>query len=97
MTRYRKTIEVEAVRWTGDNRDEVIALVGSLRAKTTFTSHEPPLVQIHMTEWHRMEVPVGDWIVEEPMGDTMALRHVRASEFTAAYEPAASQQSGETS
>ncbi|TYB69691.1 hypothetical protein FXF51_05890 [Nonomuraea sp. PA05] len=87
MARYRKTIEVEAVQWTGDNRDEVLALVGSFRSRTTFTSHEPSLVQIWMTEWHRMEVPVGDWIAEEPMGDTMALRHVWVSEFAAGYQP----------
>lgn len=98
MVRYRKTFEVDAVQWTGDNRDEVIAFVGTFRSRTTFTSHKPPLVCISMNDWQRMEVPVGDWLVEEPVGNTIGIRHVWASEFAAAYKPlAASQQSGEAS
>ncbi|MEU6725546.1 hypothetical protein ABZ917_17705 [Nonomuraea wenchangensis] len=100
MTRYRKTIEVEAVQWTGDNRDEVREFVGTLRSRLTFTDHEPPLAQIRMSDWQVMEVPVGDWLAEEPIGETAHLRHVGASEFAAAYklvEQAAADRTGEAS
>lgn len=86
-TRYRKAVEVTALQWTGTNRDEVLAFVGSFRSKTTFTDHDKPLVQIRMSDWQVMEVPVGDWLVEEPIGGVDHIRHVWASEFAAAYEP----------
>lgn len=97
MARFRKTIEVDAVQWTGENRDEVTAFVGSLRSRLTFTSHEPPLAVIRMSDWQAMEIPVGDWLVEEPIGETVHLRHVWASQFAASYKPIASQQSREAS
>lgn len=86
MPRYRKSIEVDAVQWTGDNRDEVIAFVGTLRSRTTFTTHDKPLVHIRMSDWQVMEVPVGDWLVEEPIGGSTGIRHVWASEFAAGYQ-----------
>lgn len=86
MARYRKSIEVLAVQWTGDNRDEVIAFVGTLRSRLVFTSHEPPLAVLSMSDWQRMEVPVGDWLVEEPIGGSTGIRHVWASEFAAGYQ-----------
>lgn len=92
MARFRKTIEVEAVQWTGDNRDEVIAFVGALRSRLVFTTHATPLACIRMSDWQVMEVPAGDWMVEEPIGGSTGIRHVTAAEFADTY-----QRSGEAS
>lgn len=86
MPRFRKTIEVDAVQWTGDNRDEVIAFVGTLRSKTGFSDDQPPKVRISMG-WMVMVVPAGDWLVAWNEMSEGAIRHIPAAEFADTYEP----------
>lgn len=88
MARFRKVVEVDALQWTGDNRDEVLAFVGTLRSRTTFTDAEPAKVRISMG-WMAMVVPAGDWLVAWDVMCEGAIRHVPAAEFAQEFQPVA--------
>ena len=85
MARYRKVVEVDALQWTGDNRDEVLAFVGTFRSKTTFTDDRPSKLRIAMG-WMAMVVPAGDWLVAWNEMSEGAIRHVSAAEFAEAFQ-----------
>lgn len=86
MARYRKKpVEIEAVRWTGENVDEVKAFlaghdtVGQVAARLPIAVWNPGR--------YRVDVPVGHWIVRNSVG---GLSSCSPAVFAETYEPVGS-------
>lgn len=92
FTKYRRRYrEVEAVQWTGNNRDEVTALVGAGYFDTfaEYPCLDDPeatatLLESEHSSWQL--VYTNDWIVRDDHGRRF---RCRAVEFAAEYEPVA--------
>lgn len=72
----KKQVEVEAVQWTGENREEVEAFLAPV--KPSFSGDR---LKLFMTF-----IPKGDWIVGDP--DSTSLATIPPETFEATYEPA---------
>lgn len=91
MTRYyRRAAAVEAVRWDGDNADEVVELTGRgnfdvLDGEDRANSDDPECTAAVLDGLHSTWAGVkdGQWIVKEASG---RLRAYRDGEFREAYE-----------
>jgi hypothetical protein len=86
VSRFRKKpVVVEAVQWTGRNRDEVIAFLGDER-RCVVPLDGPPNALAHVTIdtlEGRMFASAGDWIIRGVKGE---LYPCKPDIFAATYE-----------
>ena len=61
-----KPVEIEAVQWTGDNEDEVAALVVPVGVPLGLLFRPERLWVAKSRAW--CDLPVGHWIIKEPDG-----------------------------
>lgn len=87
MARFRKKpIVIEAVKWTGDNIDEIIAFIGvslSMEVEEFKTEVAKKGLFISTLEG-QMCAKIGDWIIQGIAGEFYPCG---ADIFTATYEP----------
>lgn len=70
MPRYvKKPIKIEAVRWTGDNHDEVHDLVGDAWGHTVIAKEPPGTDLVIETLEGVMTAQPGDWIIKGVEGE----------------------------
>lgn len=89
----KKPVEIEAVRWTGDNLREVIAFTGRHESAADWTWKQfEDVVAIKGLKLFTLEGPlmaaVGDWIIKGIKGEFYPCK---PDVFAATYEPVAAQ------
>lgn len=83
MGRYRKRpVEIEAIRWTGDNQGELRQLAHHSNRDTTVIFSTQGHVTVHTLEGD-MRLHIGDWLVKGVHGE---LYPVRNDIFVETYE-----------
>jgi len=88
MAKFRKKpVVIEAVRWSGSNRDEVLALLDGAKAIVPLDGFQdsrlPPYISIETLEG-RMHAQLQDWIIKGVKGEFYPCK---PDIFEATYEP----------
>lgn len=84
----RRPLHVEAIRWTGDNREAVAAFIGP---DCEFERDGDIVYATTASLEGIAEAAPGDWLIREPCGD---LASCEPAVFTLTYEPAAKRNGG---
>ena len=84
-----RAVQVEAVRWSGENVVEVVEFSGG----TVFPAGEKLMLQAGPQAMGLCTIAVGDWIVREEGG---ALQVLSPERFVERYEPLGGERSVDT-